>query len=165
MNQLIIQDVTLGTAGVHPITGADDNTITGGAFIGDGNETEQIKQLLPIEETVDSYKVYKYIDAPYKYYVTGDTEEKAVTNQTFINPSRLDVTPNIHADKVQIANNSAGTAPIFENRNTTIDENFISFQTYREYEVELNDQRSQIRVVDPKYIGQFVQRFKQLINE
>ena len=166
MNQLIIQDVTLGTAGVHPITGADNNTIIGGAFIGDGdNASEKIKQLLPVEEQVDSYKVYKYIDAPYKYYSTGDAEEKAVTNQTFINPSRLDVTPNIHADKVQIANNSAGTAPVFSIRNTTVDENFLSFQTYREYETELNDQRSQIRVIDPTYIGEFTEKFFDLINE
>lgn len=165
MNQLIIQDVTLGSAGFHPITGNSDSSVIGGAFIGDGNATEQIKQSSPIEEQVDSYKVYKYVDAPYKYYLTSDAEKKAVTNQTFINPTRLDVTPNVHADKVQIAKTSENGTPIFQNRNTTIDENFISFQTNREYESELNDARSQIRVIDPNYIGQFVDRFNKLIKE
>ncbi len=163
MNQLIVQDVLLGTAGVNPITGSSDSSVLGGAFIGDGDATEQIKQTSPIEEQVDSYKVYKYVDAPYKYYLTADAEKKAVTNRTFINPSRND--PVVNADRVQVAKTSENGTAIFQNRNTTVDENFISFQTNREYEVELNDARSQIRVVDPNYIGQFVDRFNKLINE
>tara|TARA_Y100001937_G_scaffold19354_1_gene26669 strand:- start:2217 stop:3173 length:957 start_codon:yes stop_codon:yes gene_type:complete len=166
MNQLIIQDVTLGTAGIDPISGENNGDIVGGSFIGSGGDTEKevVKQTSPfVEEKVDTHIVYKYIDAPYKYFLTGDPEKKPVTNRTFIDPSKLDVTPNIHADKVKIAERSG--VDIFENRNTTVDENFISFQTYREYENELNDSRSQIRVIDPKYVGQFVQKFKQLINE
>ena len=163
MNQLVIQNVLLGTAGLHPITSTNDSSIIGGAFIGDGDATEQIKQSAPVEEQVDSYRIYKYVDAPYKYYLTADTEKKAVTNRTFIDPSRND--PVIHADRVQVAKTSENGTPIYQNRNTTVDENFISFQTNREYEAELNDARSQIRVVDPIYIGQFVDKFNKLINE
>lgn len=163
MNQLVIQNVLLGTAGLHPITSTNDSSIIGGAFIGDGDATEQIKQSAPVEEQVDSYKIYKYVDAPYKYYLTTDAEKKAVTNRTFINPSRNE--PVINADRVQVAKTSENGTPIYQNRNTTVDENFISFQTNREYEAELNDARSQIRVVDPVYIGQFVDKFNKLINE
>jgi len=40
----------------------------------------------------------------------------------------------------------------------------LSYQTYRQYEYELNEERSKIKVVDPKYIGQFQKTFESLIN-
>ena len=83
-----------------------------------------------------------------------------MTNRTFINSS----------EKEQIAidpNNSEANSDgqVFRTTNNTVDENFISFKTYREYETELNDARSQIRYVDPNYIGEFVERFTELLNE
>ena len=155
MNQLIIQDVTLGSAGKHPISGADDASITGGQFIAN----EAIIQNSNTEQ-VQSHIVYKYIDAPYQYYATADsTNQKSVTNRTFINSS----------EKEQIAidpNNSEANSDgqVFRTINNTVDENFISFKTYREYESELNDARSQIRYVDVNYIGDFVNKFNKLIN-
>ena len=156
MNQLVIQDVTLGTAGKHPISGADDASITGGQFIAN----EAIVQNSNSEQ-VESHIVYKYIDAPYQYYATADSaNQRSVTNRTFINSS----------EKEQIAidpNNSEANSDgqVFRTTNNTVDENFISFKTYREYETELNDARSQIRYVDPNYIGEFVERFTELLNE
>jgi flagellar basal body rod protein FlgC len=156
MNQLVIQDVTLGTAGKHPISGADDSSITGGQFIAN----EAIIQNSNTEQ-VESHIVYKYIDAPYQYYATADSaNQRSVTNRTFINSS----------EKEQIAidpNNSEANSDgqVFRTTNNTVDENFISFKTYREYETELNDARSQIRYVDPNYIGEFVERFTELLNE
>ena len=156
MNQLVIQDVTLGTAGIHPISGAADSSITGGQFIAN----EAIIQNSNTEQ-VESHIVYKYIDAPYQYYATADSaNQRSVTNRTFINSS----------EKEQIAidpNNSEANSDgqVFRTTNNTVDENFISFKTYREYETELNDARSQIRYVDPNYIGEFVERFTELLNE
>tara|TARA_Y100000114_G_scaffold73374_1_gene67229 strand:- start:4599 stop:5522 length:924 start_codon:yes stop_codon:yes gene_type:complete len=155
MNQLIIQDVTLGSAGKHPISGADDASITGGQFIAN----EAIIQNSNTEQ-VQSHIVYKYIDAPYQYYATTDSvNQRSVTNRTFINSS----------EKEQIAidpNNSEANSDgqVFRTINNTVDENFISFKTYREYESELNDARSQIRYVDVNYIGDFVNKFNKLIN-
>ena len=163
MNQLIIQDVTLGSAGIHPITGASDSTITGGQFIGKDSDGEGEGEAIiqnSNSEQVQSHIVYKYIDAPYQYYATADSvNQRSVTNRTFINSS----------EKEQIAidpNNSEANSDgqVFRTINNTVDENFISFKTYREYESELNDARSQIRYVDVNYIGDFVNKFNKLIN-
>ena len=43
MNQLVIQEITEGTAGVHPITGASDSNFSGGPF----QSSEQLVQELP----------------------------------------------------------------------------------------------------------------------
>ena len=156
MNQLIIQDVTLGSAGKHPISGADDASITGGQFIAN----EAIIQNSNTEQ-VESHIVYKYIDAPYQYYATADSaNQRSVTNRTFINSSEKE---QIAIDPNNPEANSDGQ--VFRTTNNTVDENFISFKTYREYETELNDARSQIRYVDPNYIGEFVERFTELLNE
>ena len=40
----------------------------------------------------------------------------------------------------------------------------LSYQTYRQYEYELNEQRSQIKIIDPNYVGQFAKTFENLIN-
>tara|TARA_Y100001937_G_C7134374_1_gene339174 strand:- start:4490 stop:5428 length:939 start_codon:yes stop_codon:yes gene_type:complete len=160
MNQLIIQDVTLGSAGVHPITGAVDNNITGGQFIASENIVQNSNS-----DQVQIDKVFKYLDAPYKYFLTGDTEKRPVTNRTFINSQITNTNTGVttFADKVEIAERNG--VKIFQNRNTTVDENNLSFQTYKDYEIELNDQRSQIRFIDPLYIGEFVNKFKTLINQ
>lgn len=40
----------------------------------------------------------------------------------------------------------------------------LSYQTYRQYEYELNEQRSQIKIIDPNYVGQFAKTFENLLN-
>ena len=85
MNQLVIQDVTLGTAGIHPISGADDSSITGGQFIAN----EAIIQQNPNTEQVESHIVYKYIDAISKTGVdaikfqTHIAEEESTLDEPF----------------------------------------------------------------------------------
>ena len=68
MNQLIIQNVT-------------------GAFQGDptsiNNSTEAITGNIS-EDSVATYNAYKYIDAPNYYYLTGDKNQRPVTNGVFI---------------------------------------------------------------------------------
>lgn len=117
MNQLIIQNVT-------------------GAFIGDPtliqNTTEQITGATS-SDTVSTYKVFKYADAPYYYYDENDVDKKPVTNAIFI----------------------PGGVP----------ESDLAYETYREHEFELNEERSKIRYIDPNYIEQFVNDFEELLNE
>ena len=139
MNQLIVQDVTLGTAGIHPVTGTDP-LVVGGAFIGDisagdNNRTEDIAGGTS-GDVVASYRVFKYIDAPYYYYNTLDPDKKPVSNAAFLG----DV---------------AGT----------VSEGSLAFETYREHEIELNEERSRIRYISPEFINQFVDKFETLIND
>tara|TARA_B100001057_G_scaffold480333_1_gene553071 strand:- start:2926 stop:3774 length:849 start_codon:yes stop_codon:yes gene_type:complete len=131
MNQLVIQDITEGTAGVHPITGASDSNFSGGPF----QSSEQLVQELPSSHQVKIDKVFNYIDAPYQYFKTGDTERKQVTNKTFIDST------------------------------DSVDENQLSFITNRLFETERNDQRSFIRYVQPTAMGDFVKAFNDLIQE
>jgi hypothetical protein len=44
-------------------------------------------------------------------------------------------------------------------------ESDLAYQTYRDYEFELNEERSKIRYIDPNYIEQFVNDFEELLNE
>lgn len=44
-------------------------------------------------------------------------------------------------------------------------ESDLAYVTNRSHQIELNDNRSRIRVVDPNYITQFVRKFRKLINE
>ena len=131
MNQLVIQEITEGTAGVHPITGASDSNFDGGPF----QSSEQLVQELPNSHQVKIDKVFNYIDAPYQYFKTGDTERKQVTNKTFIDST------------------------------DSVDENQLSFITNRLFETERNDQRSFIRYVQPTAMGDFVKAFNDLIQE
>lgn len=139
MNQLIVQNVTLGTAGIHPVTGSDSNVV-GGAFIGDvsagdNNPTEPIAGGTS-GDVVASYRVFKYADAPYYYYNILDPDKKPVSNAAFLG----DV---------------AGT----------VSEGSLAFETYRTHEIELNEERSRIRYISPEFINQFVDKFETLIND
>lgn len=139
MNQLIVQNVTLGTAGIHPVTGSDPDVV-GGAFIGDisagdNNQTEDIAGGTS-GDVVASYRVFKYADAPYYYYNILDPDKKPVSNAAFLG----DV---------------AGT----------VSEGSLAFETYRTHEIELNEERSRIRYISPEFINQFVDKFETLIND
>lgn len=131
MNQLIIQNVTNGTAGIDPITGGSNSNIDGGKFI----VNEAIIQQQPVFNQVQSYEVFDYIDAPYKFYATNDPLQRSVTNKTFIDST------------------------------DSVDENQLSFITNRDYEIEKNDTRSLIRYIQPAFMGDFVRKFTDLINE
>jgi len=117
MNQLVIQNVT-------------------GNFIGNPdlvqNETESIIGATS-DDNVSTYQAFKYIDAPYYYFLENDVNKKPVSNAVFV----------------------TGGTP----------QSDLAYQTYRDYEFELNEQRSKIRYIDPNYIEQFVNDFEELLNE
>lgn len=40
----------------------------------------------------------------------------------------------------------------------------LSYISYQQHEIELNEERSQIKIIDPNYIGQFAKTFENLLN-
>ena len=61
LSQLIVQDVT-------------------GSFIGSSNGAKELIVGADSEDSVSTYNVYKYIDAPYYYHRTDDALKRPVTN-------------------------------------------------------------------------------------
>ena len=135
LNQLIVQDVTLGTNGVHPHTGNSDNTILGGAFIGSKGigdvPTEQVTGFTT-SDAVGTWEVWEYIDAPHYFYNEEDPEKRIADNARWVD----------------------GGTP---------DSN-LQYVTNRAYLEETNDERSKIRIIDPNYIDLFVEQFETIIN-
>jgi len=116
LNQLIVQDCT-------------------GTFVGDPDANPNIIETVTggtTEDSVDTYRVFKYIDAPYYYYREDDPEKRIADNGIFIE----------------------GATP----------ESDLNYVTNREYLINSNDERSRMRVIDPQYIGQFVDKFEEIIN-
>lgn len=122
MNQLIIQNM--------------QNT---NAFSGNGaadNNNYELLQGQTTDDSVQSYEVFKYADAPHHYYILDeDGVEREYTNMTFINQT-------------------SATA-----------EASLKYVTNRAYIQELNDERSKIRVINPNFIGKFIEEFESLLNE
>lgn len=135
LNQLILQNVTPGVAGVHPHTGNSDSTILGGAYIGtagSGNvPTEQITGFTS-GDFVGTWQVWKYLDAPHYWYDETDPEKRVTDNARMI----------------------TGGTP---------DSN-LAYISNRAYLEETNDSRSKIRVIDPNYMDQFVNTFEKILN-
>ncbi len=117
MNQLVLQSV--------------EGSFIGSSAPGPQNATESITGSKTID-SVNTYDVYKYIDAPHNYYRTDDPEKRVQSNSIFIN----------------------GGEPAGE----------LSFDTNRSHIFAVNDARSKIRVIDPKYITQFVEKYEAIIN-
>lgn len=65
LSQLVIQDVT-------------------GAYIGSATGAKELITGATSEDSVSTYNVYKYLDAPYYYYETSDANKKPVTNADHI---------------------------------------------------------------------------------
>ena len=84
---------------------------------------------------VTSYKVFEERLAPLYWYMTNDPEKRPVTPNTVIS-SELAV-------------------PRF----------MCSYVSIYEQIVDINEQNSQIKVIDPKYINQFVADFRKIIND
>ena len=116
LNQLIIQNCTGAYLG-DPDTGGGVKEVITGASTGD---------------SVDSYRVYKYLDAPYYYHDETDPEKRITDNGQFI----------------------VGAKP----------ESDLAIVTNRAWLEQSNDERSRLRVIDPEYISDFVDRFEELIN-
>ena len=117
MNQLVLQNVV--------------GSFIGSSAPGPSNATESITGSKTID-SVNTYDVYKYIDAPHNYYRTDDPDKRVQTNSIFIN----------------------GGEPSGE----------LSFDTNRSHLFAANEARSKIRIIDPKYITQFVEKYEAIIN-
>jgi hypothetical protein len=106
-----------------------------GSFIGDPDAVPNTTEVVTggtSEDSVDTYRVYKYIDAPYYYYVENDVEQRISDNGVFIQ----------------------GATP----------ESDLSFISNRAHLESTNLERSQMRVVSPRYISQFVDKFEEILN-
>lgn len=111
------------------------------------------------QDSVNSYRVFKYADAPYKYHLETDTVLKEpVTNALHIpNPG----TPGY----VNVTNEDGTITRKFNDYAGSEFDSDVSHVTYRTYEFELNEERSKIKYVDPNFIGQFIDKYKKLINK
>lgn len=125
LNQLIVQDVT-------------------GSFIGDGvgNNLEAIIGSTSTD-SVASWKVWNYADAPHHWFVDGDPSETQVSNANFFSTTD-DVNTNLILQEGSVA------APVY-----TSNRNFLFDQ---------NEARSRINIIDPNYIERFAETFEELIN-
>lgn len=122
MNQLVIQDM--------------QNT---NRYSGDGAANNNNYELLigsSTQDSVSSYEVFNYADAPHHYYITDeDGVDREYSNMTFINQTAATPAANLKA----VSN--------------------------RQYVNDLNEERSKIRVINPNFIGRFIENFESLLNE
>jgi hypothetical protein len=93
-------------------------------------------------DTVTSYKVYNSPDAPHYY----------------LNSEGLISYNSVHVDEQGINNVGPGNQPGTAEADLTAVSN-------RAYEIEVNEQRSRIRIIHPDYIYKFVQLYYSLINK
>ena len=142
---------SLRIGGNHPIPNGQElffyqinNGIAGGPFIGDGvgNNREQITGAVSTD-SVTSWKIYNYAEAPHHWFVDGDEEEIQVSNANFFS-----VTDNAATNL--IIQQGSVAAP--------------SFTSNRNYLFDLNESRSRIRIVDPNYIQKFAREFETVLN-
>ena len=146
MCQLVVQNISGGT----------------GRYIGDPTLINDSTELIRGEttlDTVDTYRTYKYAEAPYKYYLETDTTNKEpVTNALHI--------PNAGAvEYVNITNEDGSITRKYNDYGGSISDSDVAFQTYRNYEFELNESRSKIRYVDPAHIERFIDEFEELVGQ
>ena len=122
MNQLVIQNMK------------NTNRYTGDGAANNNNYEFLIGSTT--NDSVESYEVFNYADAPHHYYITdSDGIDREYTNQSFINQTIA--TP----------------------------ENDLKSVSNRQYVNDLNEERSRIRVINPNFIGRFIENFESLINE
>jgi hypothetical protein len=150
MGQLVIQNVTNGTAGINPITGNNDSSIIGGGFLGDPDQASNSTELLiggTTNDSVSSHRSWKYRMAPHHYYSLSESNTDSYGNTLYdgIDPKNR---------PIQISENIPGTESM----------NNVDYITNQAYIEGLNFDRSQIKIISPKYIEQFVEEFERLIN-
>ena len=115
-----------------------------GTFLGDGvgNSLEAIIGSTSTD-SVASWKVYDYAEAPHHWFVSGDEEEIQVSNANFFSTTD-DVNTNLILQEGSVA------APVFTSN--------------RNYLFDLNESRSKINIIDPNYIERFADTFEELVN-
>ena len=131
MNQLVLQDV-VGTFQGSSSNGTVEKLT--------GNKSG---------DSVDTYDVYKYLEAPHSYFRMIAENVEQETEYNWANGFNYN-------DRRMESNNvfiPGGTPP-----------SELEFQTNRSYLFEVNEARSKIRVIDPKYITQFADKYEAIIN-
>ena len=113
LNQIVLKNVT-------------------GTFVGEPGVISEALTGSTSNDSVGTYEVFKYLDAPHHYFRTDDPEHRIQTNAVFIEGG--------------------------------VQSGQLSYQSNRAYLEEKNDSRSQLRVVDPKYITQFADEFERVLN-
>ena len=90
LNQLIVQNVT-------------------GSFIGDPdavpNQTEVVTGGTS-EDSVDTYRVYKYLEAPYHYFVEDDIEQRVADNGIFIQGATPESNLSFRTNRAHLINSN-----------------------------------------------------------
>lgn len=131
MNQLVLQDV-VGTFQGSSSNGTVEKLT--------GNKSG---------DSVDTYDVYKYLEAPHSYFRMIAENVEQETEYNWANGFNYN-------DRRMESNNvfiPGGTPP-----------SELEFQTNRSYLFEVNEARSKIKVIDPKYITQFADKYEAIIN-
>ena len=131
MNQLVLQDV-VGTFQGSSSNGTVEKLT--------GNKSG---------DSVDTYDVYKYLDAPHSYFRMIAENVEQETEYNWANGFNYN-DRRIESNNVFIP---GGTPP-----------SELEFQTNRSYLFEVNEARSKIKVIDPKYITQFADKYEAIIN-
>ena len=131
MNQLVLQDV-VGTFQGSSSNGTVEKLT--------GNKSG---------DSVDTYDVYKYLEAPHSYFRMIAENVEQETEYNWANGFNYN-DRRIESNNVFIP---GGTPP-----------SELEFQTNRSYLFEVNEARSKIKVIDPKYITQFADKYEAIIN-
>lgn len=148
---------------------------------------------VPQSSSLSPCKVYNYSEAPAFYYVDGDPDERPITSPIVIQSLEAvgDITSlfselqwnedlqnqvdgfsnNLLNNTTQtnyIATNAGVATPlIYSGGYRTGADDFpgdITFKSNREFIIQRNEERSNIRVINPTYIEEFIEEFESLIN-
>ena len=113
LNQIVLKNVT-------------------GTFLGDGGGVSESLTGGTSNDSVGTYEVFKYIDAPHYYYTTGDAKQRMQTNAVFVEGG-------VQSGQLSYVSNRAYLEEINENRSRlrVIDPAYIS-QFADEFERVLN---------------------------
>lgn len=162
-NQLIVKDVT-------------------GTFIGDGTTSEVVVGGTS-NDSINTFKVWKYADAPHRYYKNVTDENGVTTQREFSNIIFTEAPDAVNTGNINntISNNyevayatreglldETGIpqrAQLAEADATGASENGLQYISNKQHIINLNDQRSLLRVVRRENIEQFSRDYMRLINE
>ena len=115
-----------------------------GTFLGDGTgNTLEFVTGSTSTDTVTCHIAWKYEEAPHHWYTAGDETEAHVSNANFFSTTD-DAATNLILQEGSVA--------------------AAAYTSNRAYIHNLNDQRSQIRVVNPNFMAAFKRTFESLIN-
>ena len=144
--------------------------------------------------TLKPDNIFKYADAPAYYYLKDDPEERPVTSPDILPTQISQLTPvyselqwnldlqaqipggfnldqlnqNALGDRAFIATNTSAGEPLISNGGHQVVADDISgdivYKSNRDYIRDKNEARSNISVINPSFINEFVEEFERIIN-